>query len=1034
MKKTLTTTVLLCLLLLMTGTVVLAQYVKYTPDPADVSAGYVDPVISNWGSDQVVWVTQPSGSPFCRAASGMIGHYVYHFGSEATNSAQAFDANTNTWVPSTPCPSGYDNWDGAVANDVLYVVGRYDGLYHNDFYRFTPTEGGPIGTWATMAPFPQSLTGVCLVWDGGEYLYASGGDATLPIAYRYDIAGNAWTAIPNMPGPMRYAGGAFCDGKFHIIGGIIGTGNLHYAYDPVTNAWQTLAPVPVVPWFALFSTTGNDQYVISIGGGGGYASWPATSAVQLYDPTTDTWFQETPLPSAAGNNSGNWLGSGFRTGGALSAGGYNGGQVGTTYRGSGMPGGAPPGSPAAPSNLIVEDNGATLIASLSWTNPTTTMSGHPLTTIDSVVVLRNDVMVLFFAPSTPGQSMQWDDNTISQAGIYSYAVYCVNSEGAGSRANASAWIGPDVPHDVNNLLLTPAANHALEATLTWINPSSGAHGGFYPGITGYTILRDSEEGFSEVFDLPGEHTSFDDEDVPDPDYYWYTVIPYNASGEGLSAVSNIAWVGPPEIWIWEQIPYEWNDISSYGTNAGITGDDENVGPFDLGFNFTFFGNSFNSIRICSNGWQSFTSTSTTYVNASIPNTAEPNNLIASFWDDLYPPGGGAVYYYQDQIDGRFIIQYDISNATFQVVLDSHDGSISVYYNNITINSSCTVGIENDNGTHGPQVCYNGAGAFLPTGSTAIRFMPPVPIPTGSLEGYVYENQPPNEPIEGARVVILADTGYTDATGFYHIDGIYTGQHNAHAAAFGYNIVTEPVLIAADSLTTQDFYLPQPLIDVDVTSIDVAVPASTPHEVDFNIANLGDGSLEFSIRIVGGGHRTDSNSKVQDSGFNSAAFDDTDDPWIWVNPDEGTIESGESQAITVSFMMPDSGELGDTYHADLVIDNNTIIPQIMIPVEVTIVAMLPASDELLPRVYALHQNHPNPFNPTTTLSFDLPEQTFVVMTLHNVLGQKVATVLNRTMDAGRHSTSFDASELASGLYFCRFTAGEFTGYRKLVLIR
>jgi len=708
-----------------------AQYVKQAPDPADVSVGYCDPVLSNWGLDQVVWTTEPTATPFSRAASGIIGHYVYHFGSEGSNLAQAYDLNTDTWVASTPCLAGYDNWDAAVVNNAdMYVVGRYDGAYHNDFYKFTPTAGGPAGVWTTLASYTQTLTGICLVWDGGDYLYAAGGDASTGYANRYDIAANTWSALPNMPGPMRYAGGSFCDGKFHIIGGVVGTGNGHYAFDPATNTWSTLAAVPVTVYFSLFSTTGNDQYVISIGGGGGYGSWPAVSAVQLYDPNTDTWFQETPLPTAAGNNSGNWLGSGFRTGGVLSAGGYSAGQVGTTYRGSNMPGGSPPESPAAPANFTVEDNGAALIASLSWTNPTTTVSGNPLTSIDSVVVLRDQVMVHFFAPATPGQALQWDDNTLTQAGQYTYTVYCVNAAGAGSPASGSAWIGPDVPDNVNNLLLTPAPNYALQGTLTWINPTSGAHGGFYPGITGYTIERSD----GATFNLVGTATQYVDNTVPEAGYYYYLVTPYNNSGNGETAQSNEAWIGVPQIWTWETTTYEWNDISGTGANAGLNSDDQNVGPFDLGFDFEFFdGQIFNSIRLCSNGWQSFTSTSTIYTNPPIPTAAEPNNLIASFWDDLSFSSGGVCYVLRDLTNGRFVIQYTNvpfftggGTATFQVVLDESEGDITVYYNSFTgLTNSCTVGIENGTGTDGVQVCYNGTGPFIPANETAIRFNPPL---------------------------------------------------------------------------------------------------------------------------------------------------------------------------------------------------------------------------------------------------------------------------------------------------------------------
>jgi hypothetical protein len=1043
MKVAQLATIMLAVALLFALSPSWAQLAKVAPDPADVSAGYCDPVLANWGLDQVVWSTMPSATPFSRAASGVIGHYVYHFGSEPVNLAQAYNLQTDTWEQSTPCPAGYDNWCGAVANDVLYVVGRFDGSYHNDFYKFTPTGEGPTGTWTTMAPFPQSATGVCMAWDGDNYLYTGGGSSSVGWAYRYDIAANTWSAIANMPAAERYCGGAFCQGKFYVMGGTVGVGNTNYEYDPATSTWTTKAPVPVTPYFAEFQITSDQSYVILLGGGGGYSPWYGINNVQLYDPLTNTWSQETPLPGAVGNSSGNYLGDAY-SGQALSAGGYTGSQTGTTYRGTGMPGGAPPEAPAAVSDFTVEDNGASLIASLSWTNPTTTVGGDPLTTIDSVIIERDGDLLTAFTNTTPGQAMSYDDANIFQAGMYGYTVVCSNAAGRGVPSSANVWIGSDVPGAVSNLVMTPAENNQLEATLTWVNPTEGAHGGFYSGITGYIIMRDSEEGFADVFDLPGVLTSFVDEDVPDPDYYWYTVIPYNASGEGLSALSNTAWVGWPEIWMWQPITYEWNDISGVGTNAGITGDDQNVGPFQLGFNFTFFGTNFSSIYLCSNGWQSFTSTVTTYSNVGIPNTAEPNNLIAPFWDDLYPPSGGTVYYYQDTMNSRFVIQYTAiphiggqGPFTFQTVIHQ-EGSIDVFYNNIggNYNTDCTVGIENGTGTEGVQVCYNGSGTFLPTSGSAIRFNPPVPFPTGSLEGYVYENAAPNDPIEGARVVVLADTDYTDATGFFHIDDIFIGEHNARAWAFGYNTVTEAVVIGEDSLTTQDFYLPQPIITVDVTSFDIAIPASTPHEEEFNISNMGDGMLDFEISIIGGGYDSPvsmlkHNGPVRISG---RATDDTDNPWIAADPHEGNISPQESQLITLSFMMPDTAEVGDTYNADVLIDNNSIVQEVVIPVTVTIVLDVPEAEDILPTDYALHQNFPNPFNPTTTIGFDLRQRSHVTLDIYNILGQRVAIVVDRMMGAGRYSVPFNASRFASGIYFYRITAGDFTDLKKMVLIK
>lgn len=86
-------------------------------------------------------------------------------------------------------------------------------------------------------------------------------------------------------------------------------------------------------------------------------------------------------------------------------------------------------------------------------------------------------------------------------------------------------------------------------------------------------------------------------------------------------------------------------------------------------------------------------------------------------------------------------------------------------------------------------------------------------------------------------------------------------------------------------------------------------------------------------------------------------------------------------------------------------------------------------------YALHQNFPNPFNPTTQITFDLVNENFVTLNVFNVNGQVVGSVVNGTMDAGRHTVNFDAGNLTSGLYFYTVKIGnEFTATKKMMLVK
>ena len=89
---------------------------------------------------------------------------------------------------------------------------------------------------------------------------------------------------------------------------------------------------------------------------------------------------------------------------------------------------------------------------------------------------------------------------------------------------------------------------------------------------------------------------------------------------------------------------------------------------------------------------------------------------------------------------------------------------------------------------------------------------------------------------------------------------------------------------------------------------------------------------------------------------------------------------------------------------------------------------------LPDGFALKQNFPNPFNPQTTFQFSLPTASEVVLSIYNVLGQKVVTVLDKRVAAGEHSVIFDASDLPTGIYFYRLTSENATITKKMVLIK
>jgi hypothetical protein len=90
--------------------------------------------------------------------------------------------------------------------------------------------------------------------------------------------------------------------------------------------------------------------------------------------------------------------------------------------------------------------------------------------------------------------------------------------------------------------------------------------------------------------------------------------------------------------------------------------------------------------------------------------------------------------------------------------------------------------------------------------------------------------------------------------------------------------------------------------------------------------------------------------------------------------------------------------------------------------------------VIPTEFTLAQNYPNPFNPVTSIDFGLPENSEVTITVYNVLGQAVTELVNGAMEAGYHKVLWDASDMASGVYFYRIAAGDFTATKRMVLMK
>jgi len=88
----------------------------------------------------------------------------------------------------------------------------------------------------------------------------------------------------------------------------------------------------------------------------------------------------------------------------------------------------------------------------------------------------------------------------------------------------------------------------------------------------------------------------------------------------------------------------------------------------------------------------------------------------------------------------------------------------------------------------------------------------------------------------------------------------------------------------------------------------------------------------------------------------------------------------------------------------------------------------------PKEFKLEQNFPNPFNPTTTIQYQLPQDAKVTLKVYDILGSEVATLVNEEQEAGYKEVQFNGSSLSSGVYIYRLTAGNYNSTKKMMIVK
>jgi hypothetical protein len=266
------------------------------------------------------------------------------------------------------------------------------------------------------------------------------------------------------------------------------------------------------------------------------------------------------------------------------------------------------------------------------------------------------------------------------------------------------------------------------------------------------------------------------------------------------------------------------------TDYGWEQDDTEI--LALPFTFSYYGEEFDKISVCSNGWIAMGATSLrNYRNWTLPCPGSPDALICAFWDNLYLQSGvGGVFWWHDTANHRLVIEWSRlrndsggGNETFEVILydpahhdtDTGDGIIEVQYNAVSqvdgTNGYATAGLQNLDHSGGLLYtywnAYPAAAASLTTGR-AIRYEALAVLPSGTLQGTISNTSSGGAPAKDVLVTVLGNgRTFTTSTSGTYMGSVPIGTYDLVAShpSFAPD-TTRNVVILEGQTTTVDFAL------------------------------------------------------------------------------------------------------------------------------------------------------------------------------------------------------------------------------------
>lgn len=175
----------------------------------------------------------------------------------------------------------------------------------------------------------------------------------------------------------------------------------------------------------------------------------------------------------------------------------------------------------------------------------------------------------------------------------------------------------------------------------------------------------------------------------------------------------------------------------------------------------------------------------------------------------------------------------------------------------------------------------------------------------------------------------------------------------------------------------------------------------------------------------------SGDPVAGTGWRDGTLNAPGDRQIVLSSGPFSLAVGDSQEIVVALV---AGLGGSNINSITVLRSNVTFAQTFHDSLSGLLTSVDGDLPELPGLFLLHPNYPNPFNPSTRISYQIPRASFVILKVYDVLGREVATLVNQELNPGIYEVSWNAVGFPSGVYFCRLAAGDYVETRKLVLLK